>query len=189
MRTIATQTRFSPETFNFTGAAVVLTAKAAQTRKLSLYCLHLCEKFKSHTHHDLVRYTCAWGWHEYNMVVKHSGEFMEPDQISKIVFVTRACLDSYYWLRNEAVSLKRMKRFRPKPKNHQWIHLVEDFVATTRRNPRSAWCYCDEDFVGRMKVLMQKAARVKVSLRTMQKYLLSWAIKLGELRDGRLINE
>ena len=138
---------------------ICLSGKAAATRKLSSFCLHLAERFNDGSAHDRERLGAAWGLHEYNTLVATCGDFLDDLEVERIIHSVHTCLACFYWLRVEAVGLGFLRRWKPKPKNHQWVHLVEDFVAPTKRNPRGAWCYCDEDFVGRMKVLMVKSHR------------------------------
>lgn len=179
--------KFSPENFNFSSDAIHLTAKAAATRKCTSYCLLIAQQFNSGSAHDRVRLGCIWGMNEYNRVVAESGKYLTDEQIERLILATHTCMNCFYWLRQEAVGLGMRKRWVPKPKNHQWVHLVEDFVRPTKRNPRTAWCYADEDFVGRMRTIMRKVARKTLALRTMQKYVLLWGLFGGMVRDGRVV--
>eukprot|EP00973_Karenia_brevis_P011517 1558210-Karenia_brevis.AAC.1 len=83
------------------------------------------------------------------------------------------------------LKLLDMRMWRPKPKNHQWTHLIEDFVRPTKINPKHTYCYRDEDFCGRMKTSIQKCHGTTLAPNALRKYLLYLKIKLADIRDGR----
>ena len=135
------------------------------------------------------RYAVAWGLNEYYDVLHTGGEYLTDEEYERMHFGMFTALANYYYLRVHTLLLygrtpTTLRRWKPKPKNHQWVHLVEDQVGPTRRNPITTWCYMDEDFVGRMKRLILKCHRSSCAEQSMKKYMLWMSICLAEVRDG-----
>jgi hypothetical protein len=178
---------FTAETLNVSDTSgVYLSGKGAQVRRMSAWSLDISKRLSAGSGHDVMRIACAWGLHEYNTLIATSPPFLDAATIQRLVFAVRVCLTCYYVLRREASAAGLFRRWRPKPKQHQWLHLVEDFVVSTRRNPRSAWCYGNEDFVGFVRRIMAKCPRLNIAVRTTHKMVLLWALFCAMVRDNRV---
>ena len=159
---------------------------AAENRKGARFSLHLATKHNDGSPHGEARYACAWGLATYYNIIERGAMYLTDAEKADLQYATVTCLSAYYWLRAEAVTFKRYRAWRPKPKQHQWVHLVEDFIIPTGLNPRWSWCYGDEDFIGRCKKMLVKCHRKVLAIRFTGHYMLLVALSIGDMRDGRM---
>lgn len=90
---------------------------------------------------------------------------------------------NYLALRVEAVTHGHTACWRPKPKLHMAIHLMDDFVLPLQLNPRDFWCYMSQDFVGKVKKLAKMCHRNSIVRSLCKRYLLGKKIELAGWLD------
>ena len=158
--------RLTPELLNLKSElGVHLSGKCSAVRTCTAWLLHAVAAHDDGSDWARARIGCIWGLFTYYDVLYRNGRYLPDPEIDLLIFAATVSTESYYWLRSECIRLHGItqttsRRFRPKPKNHQWIHLVEDRVKVTKINPRFEDCYMNEDFVGQMKKNMQACHRV-----------------------------
>jgi hypothetical protein len=84
----------------------------------------------------------------YGMIDAYGWRF--PDEAADdLVRITIKCLTHWCFLAKRSAEQGR-KVFHVIPKMHYWIHLAHN---SRYVNPRMSWCYADEDFIGRIKLV------------------------------------
>ena len=162
---------------------IYLTCKAADGRQLARFGHELATTYDDGTAHARWRIGCTWGVMKYFEVIMQGGKWLTAEECEAVRASTYTALFNYLALRSEAVQQGHFAMWRPKPKLHMIVHLVEDFILPTHLNPRSVWCYGGEDFVGKMKKLAKACHRNSVVLGLIHRYLLQRSIDLADYRD------
>ena len=78
-----------------------------------------------------------------------AGIFLTREEYEKSLQLGDAFLQSYAWLNAWSLEKDR-KSFHIVPKHHSFIHLLWN---SQHLNPKAAWCFQAEDFVGQMSKL------------------------------------
>jgi len=121
----------------------------------------------------------------------HGDDYLSDADCIKLRLGMMCSLSAYWWLRFDHMlhnppTQSNLKVWKPKPKQHQWCHLVELFIIPTRINPRKTWCYMNEDYVGHVKHLIKMSPKKTYALTAMRKNLKSFSLRMARLRDGLL---
>ena len=75
--------------------------------------------------------------------------------------------------------------WKPKPKDHLLIHLVEDWTANTRCNPRLSANYKNENFIRLMKRMSKSCDTRCMTSRLVEHFLLNAALVWAAIAAGR----
>lgn len=148
-----------------------LPAKAAQTRGMVRWSLHLAEKFNSHSTRDELRYGACWGMVRYYDIIYGCGFILSENEIEQLKTAGLTFLQCYGELRRLALQ-DRLALWSCIPKMHQFQHLLEEFVPTTHLNPRFLCCYRDESMIGIVKRIAKHSQVASCSSRTLERLLL-----------------
>ena len=114
----------------------------------------------------------------------HGDDYLSDADCIKLRLGMMCSLSAYWWLRFDHMlhnppTQSNLKVWKPKPKQHQWCHLVELFIIPTRINPRktnqasarsyhTASVYSNQDSYNSFskKATKSRAEREKNSLKT-----------------------
>lgn len=121
-----------------------LKAKAAATRHLAAYALHLARTF-GRAEDRLVIAVCTLLCEFYSILENESMFLSEPAR-SRLPEVGRQLAVLYTQLAEESTR-SRLRMWKMHPKLHIFVHLCE-WQALDWGNPRYYWTYADEDLVG-----------------------------------------
>lgn len=134
------------------GKYVYLTSKAADARHFSGFVYDVLSRtgpLHGVQHYDLA-FGIVWGLRTYYNIEYTAGRWLSDDDIRGLREACSTMLVNYTAMH---VALDRTGMFRPKPKDHQIAHLIEDWAVKTRVNPRFCANYKNENFVRLMKRL------------------------------------
>jgi len=160
---------------------VFLTAKAADARKAARWLHELAVEVNDGTMHSRHRVAVAWGLMQYYAVIMRAGRWMTDEEIADVEYAVYCCLSNFYALRSISVAAGHLAMYRPKPKSHMWLHLIDDFIKPTRLNPRNFWCYGGEDMVGRVKKIAAACHRSTLTVSVLKRYLFGKALLLADV--------
>ena len=127
-----------------------LKAKAAATRHMLPYAINLMERFavtrgdsNKKTHDDRATLVLTYLQRFYG-ILYDEGQVMTQGAQTEIAEVGRRCAIIYVALARDSL-VAGIRLWKITPKLHVFVHLCEwqSFL-----NPRSFWCYSDEDLVG-----------------------------------------
>ncbi len=99
-----------------------LKAKAAATRHLSRYALHLCQRYGSVTEHDKRRLACADLLVRFYDIIEGCSEFLPTRVKAELPTLARLLFGAYNGLSREALS-RGVRAWKPYPKFHMFVHL------------------------------------------------------------------
>ena len=89
----------------------------------------------------------------------------------------RDLLLHYRWLHHNALHARpRQMLWNEVPKHHYSAHVADQ---AGLQNPRRAWCYPDEDFMGAIKTIAQSCLAGTRAHRAMRKVIQKWAFGIG----------
>jgi hypothetical protein len=157
-----------------------LSGKAADARMAARFVYELAMECDDGTLHARHRIACCWGLMQYYAIIMKAGRWMSDLEIQQCEEAVYTCLVNYYALRSIMIGLGHLAMYRPKPKAHMWLHLIDDFIKPTRLNPRNFWCYGGEDFVGRVKRIAAACHRTSVVVSVLKRYLFGKQIALAD---------
>ena len=129
-----------------------LKAKAAATRHMLPYAINLLQRFAvtdaesdDKTHDDRATLVLAYLQRFYDILYEQ-GQLMTQDAKTEIAELGRRLAIIYVALARDSLGAG-IRLWKITPKLHVFVHLCEwqSFL-----NPRSFWCYADEDLVGSM---------------------------------------
>lgn len=86
---------------------------------------------------------------EFYKIIYSQPLHMDQASIDRMEEIGEDFSKIYAGLSNEAFRQRR-KQWKISPKHHLFLHLCIHCVRATGLNPRSYWCYCDEDLVGQL---------------------------------------
>jgi hypothetical protein len=161
---------------------VHLTCKAADSRQFALFAHEAACTADDGSVHSRWLIAVTWGLLTYYEVIMRAGKWLTDDDCNRIRMAIYTVLLNFLALRAEAVQQGHTAMWKPKPKLHMIVHLVDDFIIPTKLNPRSVWCYGGEDFVGKMKKVAKSCHRSSVVLGLIQRYLLGKSIELADYK-------
>jgi hypothetical protein len=128
-----------------------LRAKAAQTRHLARYALHLISTFGNfesldewtRTHDQLALGVCQMLVRFYQLLDSEA-QFVSDAAKAEFKDVGNNLGGMYARLAAMAFA-RELKMWKTSQKHHQWMHLCVDQIVNG--NPKNFWCYGDEDLV------------------------------------------
>ena len=138
------QGKLTPERLRAQGKWPKLKAKAASTRHLAKYVLHLVQSFGGPEDRDLLA-LCQLLDRFYTIIANES-MFMSTAACTEIAKLGQRLAVIYASLA-ESAARKKVKMWKMMPKLHLFVHLCE-WQAGEVGNPRFYWTYADEDLVG-----------------------------------------
>jgi hypothetical protein len=157
---------------------IYLSAKAADARQAVGFAYWLATTHDDRTLHARYRISACWGLWSYYECIMHAGKWLTDQEVSRAETGLYTFFSGYMSLRAEALEQGHTACWRPKPKFHLMIHLVDDFVVPLHINPRDFWCYMSEDFVGKMKRLAKACHRSSIVGSLLKRYLVGKSIEL-----------
>ena len=111
-----------------------------------------------------------------NMVCDSQDMFMTAESAEKAFTSMKRSLQHYAWLH---INFQDTQRFPIRPKFHFCYHIA---YFARYQNPRTSWCYKNEDWVGRLARIAHSCSHgtggVKVSASLHQKYLVMLHLRL-----------
>ena len=78
--------------------------------------------------------------------------------------------------------------FRPKPKDHQIVHMIELWCKITRINPRMCANYKNENFVRLIKRMVKAVDKKAMSVRACEHFLLTAGLVWKAIAEQRPID-
>jgi len=150
-----------------------LKAKAAATRHMLPYAISLMKRFAvtdggsdEKTHDD--RATLVMGYlQRFYDILYEEGQLMTQHAKSEIAEVGRRLAVIYVALARDSLRAET-RLWKPTPKLHVFVHLCE---WQSLLNPRSFWCYADEDLVGLMVEVAESVHPRTVAASAMFKWI------------------
>ena len=177
--------QFTSDNLHLKGKFVVLTSKAADARHFANFCYDTFIELQGRLQHlpdwGLVL-SCSWSLRTYYEVEYSSGTFMDDEQVNRMIEAVRTMTTSLVALH---VLSDDKRLWKPKPKDHQLIHLVEDWTANTRCNPRLSANYKNENFMKLMKRMSKSCDSRCMTFRLVEHFLLNAALVWAALAAGR----
>ena len=164
---------------------VALSSKAADARHFASFVhdtvVELRDRFVALPEFDLV-YSCALGLKSYYDVMYSSGPFMTDLETEKLIKAARTMMTSFVALH----VLEADKRlWKPKPKDHQLIHLAEDWATKTHINPRLTANYKNDNFVRLMKRMTKACDRRNMTTTVAEHFLLNAGLVWAAIAAGQ----
>ena len=102
--------------------------------------------------------------------------WLSDDCIVNLELQRQAALQGYVTLSFAAIN-NNINRYPMKPKLHMCDHSLRQ-AQLTRHNPLHQWCFPDEDFIGRIKTVALRCSSRKLSLRTLERWLLRYMCEI-----------
>jgi len=131
---------------------VFLTGKAADARHFAGFTYDVIRASGRAPNVDETEYNLvlgvAWGLRKYYLVEYTTGRWLDDEALLALQSAAICMLTSFTAIH---VRLGQPGYFRPKPKDHQLMHLVTHWCEITRINPRFCSNYKNENFVRLMK--------------------------------------
>ena len=150
-----------------------LNQKAAKVRVLLRYLAHVMFHWSldDESLYSKTRSLCLWAINTFHNLMELSDRlFTEPDA-QQAVCAGRTFLLTYSHLSRMSVDgVCGHRQWHLIPKMHYFVHTLLD-IQRTRRNPRFAACWGDEDYVGRIAKGTAQLHRATVSSRQAARYL------------------
>ena len=160
----------------------ILEGKGANTFAISLWLAHCTAELalRMPAEHNRLLATALWGFTRTVTICK--AHFWLDDAAVAELHITRpVALCAFKALCAE--SLARNRNYYPlKPKCHMFDHTIRD-ACRTRLSPTAHWCFSDEDFIGRMKLLSAKCHLYTLALKSMRKWCLRLYLTLQRQDD------
>ena len=142
------QGKLTVERLRTKGGWPKLKAKAAATRHLAAYALHLAQTFGTGTVEDKQILGVCQMLSEFYNVMQSESQFLSAAAKLDVPKVGYRLVALYTALATDA-KRKGLKLWKLQPKLHLFLHLCE-WQAITHGNPRYYWTYADEDLMGIM---------------------------------------
>ena len=108
---------------------------------------------------------------EFYQLCENEKMYMRDPAIRRIQVIGRQICQLYAQLANEAKD-RGEKVFKMTPKFHLFVHLTEWVIPSTKLNPRSYWCYGDEDLVGTLVEVAENCHPFTMSTVALTKWAL-----------------
>ena len=167
---------------------VFTAAKAADSRQLTnfVYCLirdDIVPNYENTPELRMVHCLC-WGLHQYYELVYRNDFFLCNKTQDDIRIAVTTALENFSALSAVHLQLGEPELFACKPKDHQLLHLAEDWCRFTHINPRFTCCYKPEDFVRIIKRMSVKVDRRALPARVCEHFLCRAGYRWAEIRDG-----
>lgn len=145
--------------------------KAAHMKIMIIYLASRLHDMNPTTEYEKLRATMMWGLATFVHILDTSPMWLSIEQANEACYAGRAFCMSYQKLAviNEDL---RICLYKIRPKNHFFDHQVDD-LERNRLNPNRVNCMQSEDFIGRNARLASKTHRWTVSLRTLERYMIT----------------
>ena len=108
---------------------------------------------------------------EFYSIIHDQDLFLEDWAVTRISEITFMFCNIFTDLSRSAHD-NNEKLWKSTPKLHLFAHLGEDQVPTLKLNPRSFWCYADEDLVGQLIEIASSSHPMTLAEIGMLKWLL-----------------
>ena len=111
-------------------------------------------------------------------IMESYGHVIPVEPAEELFEVVHRCCVHYACLASDAAE-RGLKLFKITPKFHFWLHIawMARYV-----NPRFAWCYADEDFVGKIATIAYASSfgrgPIKLGTSLMHRYLVALALRI-----------
>ena len=179
---------FTTENLHVRSGVVFTAAKAADSRQLTnfVYCLirdDIVPNYENTPELRMVHCLC-WGLHQYYELVYRNDFFLCNKTQDDIRIAVTTALENFSALSAVHLQLGEPELFACKPKDHQLLHLAEDWCRFTHINPRFTCCYKPEDFVRIIKRMSVKVDRRALPARVCEHFLCRAGYRWAEIRDG-----
>ena len=125
-----------------------LKAKAAATRHLADYALHLVQQHGTMAVEDRRMLGVCQSLVRFYTILNEESRFLSPVAKIEVAKVGQQLVGLYTALATEAKE-RGLKLWKLQPKLHLFLHLCE-WQAPHKGNPRFFWTYADEDLAGTM---------------------------------------
>ena len=142
-----------------------LKAQAATVRSLAPFCVYLAQ-----TYLDNRRIHLCTMMHRFYELLDSEPLWMSDLAKDELYELGQTFCDLYSTLAAASFD-DHIKAWKSTPKLHMFLHLCQ-WQAAMWGNPRGAWCYSDEDFVGRMVSVAQSCHPNSCAIVTMWKWLV-----------------
>ena len=143
------QGKLTVERIRTQGGWPKLKAKAAATRHLASYALHIVQTFGSMSVDEdrkilgVCQLLCS-----FYSIMDSESQFLSPAAKTELPKLGARLVGLYSSLATEA-KRNNLKLWKLQPKLHLFLHLCE-WQAISQGNPRYYWTYSDEDLAGKM---------------------------------------
>ena len=146
-----------------------LKAKAAATRHLAAYALHLAQEFGTGAAEDRKILCLAQLLCQFYEILESESQFLAPAAKAELPKLGLRLVGVYTSL---AVEAKRqgVKLWKLMPKLHLFLHLCE-WQAISLGNPRYYWTYADEDLAGTMAEIAESCHPSTMSMSSLFKWV------------------
>ena len=153
-----------------TGSWPKLRAKAAATRKLSLYALELAGSvFTADTDEDRTILEIIRLLVRFYQILDSESMFLSEVARAELPVLGQRLAELYSKLASSAYGLG-LKLWKMSPKLHLWEHLTE-WQCLYAGNPRFYWTYADEDLVGHMIEIAESCHPCTLAITVLVKWL------------------
>jgi hypothetical protein len=171
------QGALTPERVRPSGDWPRLKAKAAATRHLAGYALHLVQEFGQFDSldefvnaHDNLALGIAQCLVRFYSILMSESQFLTPGVRTELPELGNLLASMYSKIATLCFNAD-LRLWKLSPKLHLWLHLTEDQVVEFG-NPRFWWCYGDEDLVGQMIELAEGLHPSTMSAVLLTKWML-----------------
>ena len=128
-----------------------LAGKAAESRHMVDYALHLSQKFQRPGNtRDARRTAMCQLLQEFYGILSGNGAFLSAVAADRVGDLARDFVTIYGKFAREAL-LAGIRAWKMPPKFHLWVHLCE--IQALHMNPRLYWAYMDEDMQQQIKLI------------------------------------
>ena len=127
-----------------------LKGKAAETRHMIDFAVHLAGKFNDGSTHDQRRLAVPQLMQEFYQIIDRNDIFLSSEDGARVGDIARDFMSIYGKLSREAL-LGSIRAWKMPPKFHMWVHICE--IQALHMNPRLFWTYVDEDMQRQIKAM------------------------------------
>ena len=163
------QGKLSVERLRTKGGWPKLKAKAAATRHLAAYAVHLAQTFGTSAGEDRKILGVCQMLREFYNALDSESQFLSPSAKLDVPKLGIRLVALYTSLATDA-QRKGLKLWKLQPKLHLFLHLCE-VQAITHGNPRYYWTYADEDLMGIMADIASSCHPRTMAMSAMFKWL------------------
>jgi hypothetical protein len=152
--------------------------KAAHVRHLVAALLPVLERLSKGTQLELHRLKVVRLLREYYEIIMTNPPVLPKPVAARLMIVVHSCICHYAFLAN-AYARSGKKLFLMPPKMHYWFHQAQ---MSRYVNPRAAWTYAGEDYVGRIarvaKSVVHGHKSTRVAQAVMRNYLTAVEVRM-----------
>ena len=148
-----------------------LKAKAACTRQLSRYALHLAVKYNSGSLHDRRRHGVCHLLVRYYEIIEEQPRYLSDVAKAELKEISALLFSLYLNLSEEAL-IDNVRMWKMTGKFHMFQHLLE--LPCYVGNPRYYWLYMDEDLMQLVKRSASHAHPRTICETVLYKWVIFW---------------